>query len=53
MSCIDYNKVFDKVRHGQLIEAVIIRRIDHRDITIISNLYGQRGVIRIEDITLN
>lgn len=49
---IDYNKAFDKVRHDQLIETLVKRRIDLRDIRIISNLYyGQKAAVRIEDTT--
>ncbi|KAI5752582.1 hypothetical protein M8J77_018365 [Diaphorina citri] len=36
---IDYNKAFDKVRHGQLIEILKRKQIDSRDIRIIANLY--------------
>lgn len=49
---IDYNKAFDRVRHDLLVETLIKRRIDIRDIRIISNLYyGQKATIRIEDMT--
>lgn len=49
---IDYNKAFDKVRHDQLIETLLKRRIDLRDIRIISNLYyGQKAIVRVDDRT--
>lgn len=49
---IDYHKAFDRVRHDQLMETLIKRRIDHRDIRIISNLYySQKAAVRVENVT--
>lgn len=45
---VDQIKAFVKVRHDQLIEILVRRRIDLRNVRIISNLYyGQRESIWI------
>lgn len=49
---IDYNKAFDRVRHDQLIEILLRKKLDLRDIRIISNLYyDQKVIVRVEDRT--
>uniref|UniRef100_A0A8D8SJ40 Craniofacial development protein 2 n=2 Tax=Cacopsylla melanoneura TaxID=428564 RepID=A0A8D8SJ40_9HEMI len=49
---LDYNKAFDKVRHGLLISILKDENIDSRDIQIIKNLYfNQKAEIRVQSIT--
>lgn len=45
---IDYEKAFEKVRHGKLIEILQSIDLDNRDIRIIANLYwGQTASVKI------
>lgn len=46
---IDFQKVFDKVRHHKLVEIIREKDVDSLDIRIIKNLYwNQRPTARIE-----
>lgn len=41
---IDFNKVFDKVRHDQLVELLKNKNVDTQNINTIMNLYcGQKA----------
>lgn len=47
---IDFEKAFDKVQHAKLLDILVAKNIDTRDINIISTLYwNQTAKIRIED----
>lgn len=46
---IDYQKAFDRVQHGKMMEILQKTGIDNRDLRIISNLYwNQTASVRIE-----
>lgn len=47
---IDFEKAFDRVRHDRLVQILLERNIDVRDVRIISNLYwGQKASVRVGD----
>lgn len=49
---LDYNKAFDKVRHDRLIEILMRKNLDSRDVRIINNLYfNQTAIIEEETET--
>ncbi|CAG9837473.1 unnamed protein product [Diabrotica balteata] len=47
---IDFEKVFDKVPHGKLIDILKTSGLDGKDIRLISNLYlQQKATVRLEN----
>lgn len=47
---IDYEKAFDRVQHTKLIEVLLLKGLDSRDIRIIKNLYwDQKAAVKVEN----
>ncbi|KAL0893269.1 hypothetical protein ABMA27_014867 [Loxostege sticticalis] len=47
---IDYEKAFDRVQHTKLIEVLMSKGLDSRDIRIIKNLYWhQKAAVKVEN----
>lgn len=50
LSFKDFEKVFDKIKHGTLVEILKQKNIDSRDIPIISHLFrNQTAKERVEN----
>ena len=47
---LDYNKAFDKIRHGYLVALLEKKNLDKKDIRIINNLYySQNATVKVEN----
>lgn len=50
MCFLDFNKAFDKVSHDHLIDFLVKKTLDKKDIRIIYNLYyNQTATVKVEN----